>query len=254
MKVSLITVCYNSELTIKNTIESVLSQNYDNIEYIIIDGGSTDNTISIIKEYGNRISKFISEKDEGIYDAFNKGISNCSGDIIGIINSDDIYYSDTIISKVVNNILKYNVDSLYGDLVYIKNIDSNNFIRYWKSADFKMNSFKNGFHPPHPTFFVKKKVYENFGNFDISLKISSDFDLMLRFLEVNKISTFYIHEPLVKMLVGGESGKSLKHIYIGNVNILKSFKKYNIKINPLIYIIKRFSMKILQKYKKPKLN
>lgn len=252
MKVSLITVCYNSQSTIRNTIESVLNQDYENIEYIIIDGGSRDNTISIIKEYSNRINKIISEKDYGIYDAFNKGILTCTGDIVGIINSDDIYYTDTIISMVVNNIIKHNVDSLYGDLVYLKNLDANNFIRYWKSQDFKLNSFKSGFHPPHPTFFVRKKVYDNFGIFDISLKISSDFDLMLRFLEVYKISTFYLNEPLVKMLIGGESGKSLKHIFIGNYNILKSFNKYNIKINPFIYIIKRFSMKFFQLHKKLK--
>jgi glycosyltransferase involved in cell wall biosynthesis len=246
MKISIITVSFNSESTIRHTIESVLNQNYSNIEYIIIDGGSKDKTISIVKEYESRINKFISEKDEGIYDAFNKGISFATGDVIGIINSDDTYFSNDIISKIAKNFNNHNIDSLYGDLVYINNVESNNYVRYWKSSSFTNNSFISGFHPPHPTFFVKRTVYEKYGCFDTTIKISSDFDLMLRFLEVNKISTLYLNEPLVKMLIGGESGKNFKNIYIGNKSIYKSFRKYNIKINPVIYFIKRFTFKISQ--------
>lgn len=246
MKISIITVSFNSESTIRHTIESVLNQNYNNIEYIIIDGGSNDQTISIIKEYENRINKFVSEKDEGIYDAFNKGISFATGDVIGIINSDDIYFSNDIISKIANKFKNHTIDSLYGDLVYINKVESNDYVRYWKSSNFTNNSFISGFHPPHPTFFVKKSVYEKHGNFDTTIKISSDFDLMLRFLEVYKISTLYLNEPLVKMLIGGESGKNFKNIYIGNQAIFKSFQKYNIKINPVIYFIKRFAFKISQ--------
>lgn len=246
MKVSIITVCFNSEKTIRYTIESVIKQTYKNIEYIIVDGRSTDNTISIINEYEQNISHFISEKDNGIYDAFNKGIGLANGEIIGIINSDDTYYSETIIQTVVDNFIKYNVDSIYGDLVYVKKPNSTEIVRYWKSRQYQKGSFAKGFHPPHPTFFVKRNIYNSLGLYNTKLQIASDFELMLRFLEVNNISTHHIKQPLVKMSIGGESGKNIKNIYIGNRNILISFKENNIKINSIRYYFKRYTFKIYQ--------
>lgn len=252
MKISIITVVWNNEKTIKDAIDSVLSQTYKNIEYIIVDGLSTDGTIEIIQSYGDKISKFISEKDKGIYDAMNKGISLSSGDIIGILNSDDIYFDNSIIEKVVNKFQETNVDSIFGDLYYVNQNNLNKIVRYWKSSNFIQNSFKKGWHPAHPTFFVKKEIYNKYGLFDLNMKVSADFELMLRFLEKNKVSTAYLPKVLVKMRVGGESNRSIKNIIEGNKSILKAFAKNEIKINKFTYLINRFIPKIIQVLKKGK--
>lgn len=152
MKVSIITVVWNNADTIKDAIESVLNQTYKNIEYIIVDGGSTDGTIEIIQSYGNKISKFISEKDEGIYDAMNKGIKLATGDIVGILNSDDFYKSNDVIETVVREFISKDIDCLYGDLEYVDKNDTSKVIRYWKSNPYKEGLFQKGWHPPHPTF------------------------------------------------------------------------------------------------------
>jgi glycosyltransferase involved in cell wall biosynthesis len=158
VKISIITVVYNNKDTIKDAIESVLNQTYKNIEYIIIDGGSTDGTIDIIKSYRDKIDKFISEKDNGIYDAMNKGLKLASGDIVGILNSDDIYFNENVILNVVAKFEESKTDSIYGDLYYVDENDLQKIQRYWKSSEFKEGSFAKGWHPPHPTFFVKKEV------------------------------------------------------------------------------------------------
>lgn len=205
MKLSVLTVSCNSRDTIKYTINSVLSQTYNNIEYIIIDGGSTDGTADLVKSYGKNINKFLSEKDNGIYNAMNKGIKLSSGDIIGFLNSDDVYFDDSIINKVVNIFENEKVDCVYGDLVYVS--ENNKIKRYWKSGNFNLKSFKNGWMPPHPSFFVKKDVYEKYGGFNENYRISADYELMVRLLYKNKISTFYLPEILVKMKTGGVSNK-----------------------------------------------
>jgi len=205
LKLSVLTVSCNSRDTIKYTINSVLSQTYNNIEYIIIDGGSTDGTADLVKSYGKNINKFLSEKDNGIYNAMNKGIKLSSGDIIGFLNSDDVYFDDSIINKVVNIFENEKVDCVYGDLVYVS--ENNKIKRYWKSGNFNLKSFKNGWMPPHPSFFVKKDVYEKYGGFNENYRISADYELMVRLLYKNKISTFYLPEILVKMKTGGVSNK-----------------------------------------------
>ena len=224
MKVSIITVVYNNKDTIKNAIESVLNQTYKNIEYIIVDGASTDGTVEIIKSYGDSIDKFISEKDNGIYDAMNKGIRLASGDIIGILNSDDFYANNNIIEKVVKEFEDKKVDSVYGDLVYVNAKDTNKIVRYWKSKPYKKGLFKKGWHPAHPTFFVKKKIYEKYGLFNLDFKIAADYELMLRFLEKHQISNSYIPEIIVKMRLGGESNQSIKNIIKANIESYNAWK------------------------------
>jgi len=245
-KVSIITITYNSEKTLDDTIKSVLSQTYKDIEYIIVDGASTDGTIGIIKKYENEISKFISEPDEGIYDAMNKGLKLATGYIVGILNSDDVYYDNKVIEKVVDKFKKEAVDSVYGDLYYVKENDLNEVVRYWKSSDFKQGSFAKGWHPPHPTFFVKREIYHKYGLFDLDMKVSADFELMLRFLEKYKISIAYIPSVIVRMRTGGESNKSIKNIITGNKSILKAFDKNDIEVNKFIYPFYRFVPKIFQ--------
>ncbi len=212
MKISIITIAYNSGHSIADAIQSVLAQTYPNIEYVIVDGKSKDNTVEVVKSFGDRISQFVSEPDKGIYDALNKGIKMATGDIIGFMHSDDLFASDDIIEKVAALFVKHDVDSIYGDLQYVYKNDTNKVLRYWRSGDFSIRKLKMGWMPPHPTFYVKKKVYDQYGLFNTNFRIAADYDTMLRFLGKYRISTMYLPEVMVKMRVGGASNRSLKNI------------------------------------------
>lgn len=215
MKISIITVSYNSSKTIKDTFDSILSQAYNNIEYIVVDGDSKDSTINIIKEYkqkfvGRNIEfKWISEKDKGLYDAMNKGIKMATGDIVGIINSDDVYNQNNILEKVVNEFQETNALSVYGDLVYVEENNLDKITRYWKSGKYNNKCFLFGWMPPHPSFFVKREVYENYGKFRLDMGTAADYEIMLRFIHKNKISVSYISEVIVRMRLGGASNANL---------------------------------------------
>ena len=248
MKVSIITATYNSQNTILEAIQSVASQSYNNIEHIIIDGKSTDNTLSIIKGNSDKISKIISESDEGIYDALNKGIKNASGDIIAFLHADDIYADNTIIENAVKLFSEKETDSIYGDLQYVSKEDTNKIVRYWKSGEFTISKLKKGWMPPHPTFFVKKEVYNKFGMFDTSFRISADYDIILRFLGNHKISTAYFPEIMIKMRVGGESNKSLKNIIKKMKEDVKALKKN--KVGNWHTVLLKNIIKIPQLFKK----
>ena len=249
MKVSIITTVLNNKETIESAIKSVLGQRYLDIEYIVIDGGSIDGTIKIIESYKNKISKFISEPDRGIYDGINKGIKNATGDIIGNLNSDDFYANTNVIETVVKTMKEKNVDVCWGDLVYVNKKNTEKTIRYWKSSEYKEGKFKKGWMPPHPTFFVKKWVYKKYGNFNLDFPIAADYELMLRFLEKHKVKSCYIPQILVKMRIGGKSTKSIKNIIKANIDCYKSWKINGLKINPIIIFIKPLS-KISQFIKK----
>ena len=207
MKISVITVCYNSASTICDTFESILNQTYSDIDYVVVDGNSNDETVSIIREYEQKFNgrmRWISEPDEGLYDAMNKGIKMASGGIIGILNSDDCYASDDVLAQVVDTISSKKIESCYGNLLYVK---KNKPYRYWRSGPQK--SFIYGWMLPHPTFFVKRKIYEKFGLFRLDCGINADYELMLRFLEINNISTEWIDKVLVLMNAGGKSNENL---------------------------------------------
>lgn len=210
-KISIITVCYNSAETIESTLKSVISQDYPNIEYIIVDGGSTDNTLHIVQQYKQKISKIISEKDEGIYFAINKGIALASGDVIGILHADDFYADTEIISKVMNVFEKQQVDTVYGDLQYVDRQQSRQIKRHWEAGAYKPELFLKGWMPPHPSFFVKSTCYTRYGAYNTGLRSSADYELMLRLLYKYKCSATYIPEVLVKMRVGGQSNHSLRN-------------------------------------------
>jgi len=249
MKISIITVCFNSEKYISSAIESVLSQTYNNIEYIIIDGGSKDKTVDIIKSYGNKIHHFVSEPDKGIYDGMNKGFKMATGDYLALINSDDFYMGNNAIELIVNQLLLDKTDSVYADLIYVNPEDVDKTVRYWKSGNFIPGSFKKGWHPPHPTFIVKKDVYNKYGYFDLSFPLAADFELMLRFLEKYKISCTYLNKPLIKMRLGGATNKNFKNILKQNIECYRAFKKNGITVSPF-YTLLRSLPKIKQYFSK----
>ncbi len=224
MKVSIITVTYNSQSFLEQTICSVTEQSYANIEYIIVDGGSIDNTLSIIEKYRTRIHKFISEKDRGIYDALNKGIAMATGDIVGILHSDDFYTSKQVIAHVVEKIISEGADALYADLNYVQQNNTQKIVRKWHSGKYKSGSFINGWMPPHPTFFVKREVYQKFGAFDLNFKTSADYELMLRLIHKHQISVSYLNECIVNMRVGGQSNVSVNNRILANIEDRKALE------------------------------
>ncbi|MDP3557955.1 MAG: glycosyltransferase family 2 protein [Bacteroidota bacterium] len=229
LKISIITITYNSALTLEQTILSVLNQTYQNIEYIIIDGGSTDGTLQVIEKYKSKLSKFISEKDEGLYDALNKGIDMATGDVIGILHSDDFYTDNSVIQNYVNAFIKNHSDAIYSDLFYVDKANTNKIIRKWKSGNHKPNSFLHGWMPPHPTVFIKKEVYQKYGKFNLDFKHSADYELMLRFIHKNKIKVNYLQEFTIKMRVGGQSNVSLNNRISANIEDRKAWKMNGLK-------------------------
>lgn len=250
MKISIITVCYNSAATIEKTLQSVAEQTYSNLEYIVVDGNSTDTTLSIIENNQKTITKWVSEPDKGLYDAMNKGITMATGDVIGLINSDDLFCDNKAIEKVMNVFLEHpKLDSVYADLYYVSQNNTDNVVRRWVTGAQK--KFKYGWHPAHPTLYIKKEVYNKYGLFDLDYKLAADFEIMLRFLEKYKISTYYLQEAFVKMRLGGATNKSLKNIYNQNVECISAFKRNGIKVNALLYPFFRIVPKFFQ-FKKSK--
>lgn len=248
MKISIITVSFNSARTIRDTIESVLNQTYSEIEYIVVDGASKDDTLSIVKSYGNRISRLISEKDNGIYDAMNKGIIAASGDVIGILNSDD-FYSHPDVIKNIAGLFNQETDAVYADLVYVSAGDKNKIVRTWKAGKYELGSFRKGWMPPHPTFFVRKSVYEKYGVFTDQLKSAADYEIMLRFIHRHQIKVNYLPEIIVHMRTGGASNLSLKNRIKANREDKKAWKLNGLKPAPLTFIRKPLS-KLSQFFKR----
>jgi glycosyltransferase len=210
MKVSIITATYNSASTIKDTFLSVKQQSYNNLEHIIVDGASTDNTVHLLNYLGHN-GPLLSEKDNGIYDAMNKGLSMATGDIIGILNSDDFYPHAGVIEKVVKAFSSGDCDAVYGDLVYVDAHHATKVLRKWIAGGYSKKLFYKGWMPPHPTFFVKREVYEKYGDFNLEFKSSSDYELLLRFMFLNEIKVKYLPGVLVHMRAGGHSNRSLRN-------------------------------------------
>lgn len=239
MKISIITVCYNSEETIERTIKSVLAQNYTNIEYILIDGGSKDSTVQIIEKYKNSIHKFISEKDEGIYDAINKGISISTGDIVGILNSDDIFSNQNIISVVANVFIeKPQLDSIIGNIAFINN--KKKIIRIYNSKNWMPNKFAYGFMPPHPSFYCKRELFHKLGGYKKNYKIAADYELLIRFLKINQISYYQLNTIMVLMNLGGVSTNGFKSTLLLNREVKRACEENGLKTNYLKLYSKYF--------------
>lgn len=249
IKVSIITVAFNAEKSIEDTIQSVLNQSYSNIEYIIIDGKSTDNTVDVCNKYKDRIQTIVSEKDKGIYDAMNKGVALATGDIIGVLNADDFYANNEVIMNIVQKFESENIDGLYADLVYVDGEDTSKVTRTWISGTYKENAFLKGWMPPHPTFFVKNECYQKFGDYSLELKSAADYELMLRMIHKHKINLGYLAEVTVRMRVGGVSNSSLKNRLNANKEDRQAWEMNGLKPSPLTFIRKPLS-KIGQFFKK----
>lgn len=210
MTLSIITATYNSANTVADTLASVQKQTYTNVEHIIVDGCSTDNTLAIIKNAHHQ-GTIVSEKDNGIYDAMNKGISLTHGEIVGILNSDDFFAHEKVLERVVDVFNTTGCDAVYGDLFFVHPNNPSKILRKWIAGGYDVNLFLKGWMPPHPTFFVKRSVYEKYGVFNTSLKSSADYELLLRFLYMHKINVQYLPEVLVNMRSGGQSTKSISN-------------------------------------------
>jgi len=249
MKVSIITVCFNNAEMIEGTINSVLRQDYNDIEYIVVDGGSTDGTLDILKKYRGQIHKYISESDKGVYDAMNKGLNLATGDIMGFLNSGDFYTNEKVIGRIVEVTKVNNVDCCYGDLEYVAKDNPDKTVRRWKSQPYEDGLFEKGWHPPHPTFFAKKIIFDKYGGFDVNYDIGADYELMLRFLEKHHIKSCYIPSVLVKMRSGGKSNKNLRQIVRANIECYQAWKKNGLIISPFIMLRKPLS-KIAQYFVK----
>ncbi|MNH02118.1 PGL/p-HBAD biosynthesis glycosyltransferase [compost metagenome] len=212
MKVSIITATYNSAATIVDTLASLDSQTYPDIEYIIVDGASTDNTLEIIKTHCARVSKVISEPDRGIYDALNKGISAATGDVIGFLHSDDFFAYPQAIQDMIDIFKSDNYDAVYADLEYVQQNNVNRVVRLWQSGPYNKNKLKYGWMPAHPTFYMKRSCYQQFNDFNLNYKIAADYDSILRYLWRENVSAGYLPKVLIKMRVGGVSNRSLATI------------------------------------------
>ena len=247
MKVSIIVSVLNNKSTIASAINSIISQDYDDIECIIIDAGSTDGTIDIIKGFSDRIDAFISEPDKGIYDGLNKGVSLATGNVIAFLHSDDVYANETVISDIVN-CFDNGTQGVYGDLVYTDKADVNKVFRYWKSCDFSTSLLSKGWMPPHPTLFLRREVYQKYGVFDTSFKIAGDYDFMLRILKDN-ITVKYLPQVLYRMRVGGESNRSIKNILDKSKEDLRAMRKNKIN-NPFLALVYKNIFKVMQLIKR----
>ena len=249
MKVSIITVTYNSGKFLEECIKSVIKQSYHDIEHIIVDGKSTDNTLAIVKKYKSHIAKSISETDRGIYDAINKGMAMATGDIIGNLNSDDILVDDDVIESIVKAFEVEKVDTVYGDLEYVSAADTNKIIRIWKGKSFKRSRFRYGWMPAHPTFYIKRSLIEKFGYYQNHYYTAADYEFMARYLYKNRLTSYYLPKLIVKMRMGGQSNKNIHHRLRANRRDFLAMKKNNIPFAFFVSILKPL-IKLNQFFKK----
>jgi glycosyltransferase involved in cell wall biosynthesis len=250
LKVSIITAVYNNREHIGDCIRSVLDQTYPEVEHIVVDGGSTDGTAEIIRENEKNIAIWVSEEDGGMYDALNKGIGMATGDIIGVLHSDDLFHSADTIAHIVGTFIKTNCDAVYGNLVYTQRNDPARVIRYWRSKPFKRGMLWKGWMPPHPTLFVRKKWYEKVGGFRSDFRIAADYDFMLRLFSCKYLVSSHLDEIVTRMRTGGASNRSLKNIYLKSKEDYIALKENH--VGGFITLFLKNIQKVVQFVKKEK--
>lgn len=252
MLISIVTATYNSERTVRDTLESVLSQTITNYEYLVIDGGSVDSTLDIIREYVPKFNgrmRYVSEPDKGIYDAMNKGFRMATGDVLMLINSDDLFARNDALELVVKTFETHlDTDGVYADLYYVSQNNTDNIVRVWKTGEQK--PMRRGWLPAHPTFYVKREIYEKYGYFNLSYPLAADFELMLRFIEGHRIKLTYLPQYLVKMRLGGATSKNIQNIYRQDVETIRAFKENGLSGGNIMYLIWRYIPKFKQFFRK----
>jgi len=243
--VSIVTVCFNSAQTLRNSIESVLSQEYPRIEYIIVDGGSTDGTVDIVRQYADRIAAFVSECDRGIYDAMNKGIELATGDIVGMLNSDDVYANPRAVGDLVAAMQVANAEAAFADVVFVDRLDMQRVRRYYDSGRWRPSRFRFGWMPAHPTFFIKRDWYVRLGLYSLEYRIAADFEMLVRLLYRGKASYVYVPRVLVRMRLGGASTGGLRQSWILNREIVRACRANGIWTTlPLVLL--KMPLKLLE--------
>lgn len=245
MKISIITVCFNSSSHIEDAINSVANQDYEDIEHIVVDGNSTDGTQEILKRHDDKLAFWMSEPDQGIYDAMNKGISRATGDIIGILNSDDFYYDNHVLSKIAAAFSNNGIDAVFGDLIFVDPNNLDRTVRTYSSKNWHPDRFAKGYMPAHPTFFVRRNFYEEHGLFEIDYEIAADYEMLIRLLYVHKLKYKYIPMKMVKMRKGGVSSNGIKSNIILNNEIIRACRKHGIKTSAA-KIYPKYFMKIFE--------
>ena len=252
MKISLITAVYNNASGLRSSLESSLGQTHQDVERIVIDGGSTDGTLQVLQDYTSNIDHIVSEPDNGIYDALNKGIQLATGDIIGILHSDDLFAGWNILETIARKFESSSIDLLYGDLCYVSNDNPNEIVRYWRAGAFTQSKLPNGWMPPHPTVYVKRELFDKYGLYDTHYRIAADYDWMLRLLTKQTLDVAYFPEVLVHMRTGGASNRSFKNLW------QKSREDYlilrNHQIGGVMTLVKKNTRKLSQFWKRPKYN
>lgn len=251
LRISIITVCFNSELTIQDTIDSVASQTYGCVEHIVVDGGSKDSTMKIVRA-AQSVSVSVSERDQGIYDAMNKGIAMATGDVIGFLNADDMYAGPDVLEQIAKAFEDPDMDACYGDLVYVDPRDTGRIIRYWQSSPYVDGCFEKGWMPPHPTFFARRSVYERFGSFDCTHKLAADVELMMRLLAGHQISARHLSRVMVRMRIGGVTNKSLPNIFRQNREVMQALAANGMRTGWLQFTIRKLLARSMQFFRRPK--
>ena len=251
-KITVITVTYNSASFVSDCLASVADQKNIIVEHVVIDGFSSDGTLGLLQKRRDSLAVLVIEPDDGIYDAMNKGIKLAKGDIIGFLNSDDFYASSDVLSRVAEVFEQDpSLDACYADLIYTNQVDTSRTVRFWESCDFVPGAFSQGWCPPHPTFFVRRSVYERFGGFDLNYRIASDVELMMRFLEVHKIRVRYVPEVWVKMRMGGTTNKNLKNIWVQNQEVLRALRSHGLPANPMWFFGHKLLSRSKQFFRRP---
>ena len=245
MKISVITVAYNSSKTIATTLDSVAIQTHYDIEHLVIDGASTDATLALIRNHRNPNIRLVSEPDKGIYDAMNKGLALAMGEIVGFLNSDDFYEDASVLEKVAAAFQDPAVEACYADLVYVTQ-DNSRVVRYWKSKPFISGDFAKGWCPAHPTFYVRRSVIARLGLFDQSYKLAADVEFMMRYLECGRIRTVYIPHVLVRMRLGGITNQSWRNIVQQNQEILSALRKNDVPFSTLLFVVHKLISRLRQ--------
>lgn len=252
MKISIVTATFNSGKTLKDTLESVKTQSYVDYEIIIQDGGSKDNTYEIVKEYqkvlGERL-KWFQEKDHGLYDAMNHGIGHATGDVVGILNSDDLYCDNEVLATIADTFAQdQDLQCIYGNLVFVNAEDIYKVERHWVGSQYKKGMFRKGWAPAHPSFYAKRACFEKYGAFKTDFEVSADFELMLRFIGRFELKNLYVPRNFVRMRMGGESTGSIKKILLGNKNVRRAFRENGFNVGRF-YTVRRLAPKAMQMVK-----